>query len=205
MQGGDEGGGIGRALLGTVIVLGGVQAAISQFSSLAIEEFQLDSAALVRLVILVQFVALPGALLVGWLSTRWSPRGALAICLAGWVAVLVLAWFVRTPAELTWLAVLLALVLGGAQSVLRANVAVLAPRGRFGTTFGLMQVGTKLAGFFASLVFGGMHAATGQPRSGVLALCAQIVVGWWVLAKSARLKPALPVEASSSARPGGPG
>ena len=190
----DDGGAgsLGSTLAGTVIILGAVQTAISQFSSLAIEEFHLESAALVRLVLLVQFVALPGALFIGWLSTRWSRRGAIAVCLAGWAAVLVLAWFVRTPTELTWLAVLLALVLGGVQSVLRANVAVLAPRGRFGATFGLMQVGTKLAGFVASLVFGGMYAATGQPRSGVLALLAQIVVGWWVLARRDRLKPVLP-------------
>ncbi len=183
-QGGDEGGGLGRVLLGTVLVLGTVQTAISQFSSLAIEEFHLESAALVRLVLLVQFVALPGALLVGWLSTRWSRRGALALCLAGWIFVLVAAWFVQTTAQLTWLAVLLALVLGGVQSVLRANVAVLAPQGRFGATFGLMQVGTKLAGFFASLVFGGIYAATGHPRTGLLALCVQLFVGWWVLARA---------------------
>lgn len=52
-----------------------------------------------------------------------------------------------------------------------------------------VQVGTKLAGFVASLVFGGMYAATGRPRSGVLA---QIVVGWWVIARGDSLKPVLP-------------
>jgi UMF1 family MFS transporter len=184
VSGGNGTGALGRVLLGTVIVLGTVQTAISQFSSLAIEEFHLESAALVRLVLLVQFVALPGALLVGWLSTRWSRRGALAICLAGWTFVLVAACFVRTTVQLTCLAVPLALVLGGVQSVLRANVAVLAPRGRFGATFGLMQVGTKLAGFFASLVFGSIYAATGHPRSGLMALLVQLLVGWWVLARA---------------------
>lgn len=173
----------GRMLLGAVIVLGMVQTAIAQFSSLAIEQFHLESAALVRLVLLVQFVALPGALAVGWLSTKWSREGALGICLTGWTAVLVLAWFVQTPEQLTWLAVLLALVLGGVQSVIRAIVAVMAPRGHFGTTFGLMQVGTKLAGFVASLVFGGMYALTGNPRGGLLALLAQLLTGWWVLRK----------------------
>jgi len=179
--GGDRGT-LGRVLLGAVIVLGVVQTAISQFSSLAIEQFHLDAAALVRLVLLVQFVALPGALLVGWLSTRWSRAGMLAICLAGWLAVLTLGWFVQTPAQLTALAVLLALVLGGIQSVIRATVAMLSPRGHDGATFGLMQVGTKLAGFAASLVFGGMYAASGHPRSGLLTLIAQLLVGWWILA-----------------------
>jgi UMF1 family MFS transporter len=166
-----------------VLVLGAVQTAIAQFSSVALEEFHLDGPALVRLVLLVQAVALPGALLIGWLSSRWSRHGALVVCLAGWIAVLSLAWLVQTPTQLHWLAVLLALVLGGVQSVIRATVAGLAPLGRFGATFGLMQVGTKLSGFVASLLFGGMLAASGLPRAGLATLLIQIAVGWWLLAR----------------------
>ena len=174
---------LGRVLLGCVLVLGAVQTAIAQFSSVALEEFHLDGPALVRLVLLVQAVALPGALLIGWLSSRWSRHGALVVCLAGWIAVLSLAWLVQTPTQLHWLAVLLALVLGGVQSVIRATVAGLAPQGRFGATFGLMQVGTKLSGFVASLLFGGMLAASGLPRAGLATLLIQIAVGWWLLAR----------------------
>ena len=104
--------------------------------------------------------------------------------LAGWVAVFVLGWFVRTTGQLWALAVLLALVLGGAASVIRAAVAVLAPPGRYGTTFGLLNVGSKLAGSLASLVFGWVYQLTGHPRSGLLALLVQIAVGWWLVARA---------------------
>jgi UMF1 family MFS transporter len=176
-----QAGDLGKILLGAVLVLGAVQTAIAQFSSIALERFQLDSAALVRLVLLVQFVALPGALLMGWLSTRWSRGGALAVCVGGWLAVIVLAAFVQSPGQLTALAVLLALVLGGVQSVIRATVAVRAPEGRFGATFGLLQVGTKLAGFVASLLFGAAYAAIGESRAGLAVLFAQLALGAWVL------------------------
>lgn len=177
----ESGRSFGRVLLGCVLVLGAVQTAIAQFSSVALEEFHLDGPALVRLVLLVQAVALPGALFIGWLSTRWSRQGALAVCLLGWIAVLTLAMLVQTPAQLHWLAALLALVLGGVQSVIRATVAGLAPRGRFGATFGLMQVGIKLSGFVASLLFGAVLAASGLPRAGLVTLLVQIVAGWWLL------------------------
>jgi UMF1 family MFS transporter len=121
-----------------------VQTAIGQFSSLALERFDLDGPALVRLILLVQAVALPGALAVGWFSTRFGRRPATAVCLAGWVVVLALSWFVTTPTQLHGLAVLLALVLGGIQSVLRATIAALAPAGHAAASFGVMQVGTKL-------------------------------------------------------------
>jgi UMF1 family MFS transporter len=175
---------LATVLAGAVLVLGAVQTAIAQFSSVALAEFGLDGPALVRLVLLVQAVALPGALVVGWFSSRAGRGAAIAACIGGWAAVLVLAWFVRTALQLHALAVLLALVLGGVQSVIRATVADLAPAGRSAATFGLLQVGTKLAGCLASLVFGGIYAAAGSPRTALVALLAQLVVGWWALSRA---------------------
>ena len=172
---------LAAVLGGSTLVLGAVQTAIAQFSSVAIEEFDLEPAALVRLVLLVQAVALPGALVVGLLSERLGRRAALLACLAGWIAVLVLAWFVRTVPQLHGLAVLLALVLGGVQSVIRATVAEAAPEGRAGVTFGLLQVGAKLAGAAAGLAFGWLFFATGHPRAGLGALLIQLLAGWWLL------------------------
>jgi UMF1 family MFS transporter len=174
-----------RVLGGSMLALGGVQTAISQFSSLALQRFDLDGPALVRLVLLVQAVALPGALGIGWLSTRFGRRTAAVICFGGWILVLVLAWFVETTTQLYGLAVLLALVLGGIQSLLRAAVAVLAPPGHAGVSFGLLQVGTKLSGFVASLAFGGLHVVTGSPQSGLLALVVQLAVSWWIVRRMA--------------------
>jgi UMF1 family MFS transporter len=182
---GDGLGPLAAVLLGAVLTLGAVQTAIAQFSSVALEEFQLDGAALVKLVLLVQAVALPGALVVGRLAARVSRRAALAACLAGWLAVLVLAWFVRTVPQLYAVAILLALVLGGIQSVIRAAVADAAPAGRAGATFGLQQVGTKLAGAAASFGFGLAYQLTGDPRSGLALLALQIAIGWWALRRVA--------------------
>lgn len=177
-------GGFVAAMLGAMIALGAIQTAISQFTSLALQRFDLDGPALVRLVLLVQVVALPGALAVAWLTRRFGRRPATALCLGGWIAVLVLAWFVRTPAELHLLAVLLAIVLGGAQSLLRAAVATLAPAGHSGVTFGLLQVGTKLSGAAAGLCFGLLQLATGVPQAGLLALIAQVAAAWWILRRA---------------------
>jgi UMF1 family MFS transporter len=178
---GDGLGPLAAVLAGAVLVLGAVQTAIAQFSSVALAEFHLEGPALVRLVLLVQVVALPGALVIGSLAARVSRRLATGLCLAGWIAVLVLAWFVRTVPQLHALAVLLALVLGGIQSVIRAAVADAAPEGRAGATFGLLQVGTKLAGAAASLGFGLAYQLTGSPRSGLALLAAQLALGWWAL------------------------
>ena len=172
---------LAAVLGGAMLALGAVQTGIAQFTSLAMQRLDLDGPALVGLVLLVQAVALPGALATGWISVRFGRRPAVAVCLGGWMAVLVLAWFVETSAQLHALAVLLALVLGGVQSLLRATVAGLAPEGRSGVTFGLLQVGTKLAGCVAGAAFGALEWSTHEPRAGLVALAVQIAAAWWLL------------------------
>lgn len=172
---------LAATLLGSMLILGAVQTAIAQFSSVALEEFSLAPHALVRLVLLVQAVALPGALAIGWISQHIGRRPALIMCLLGWMSVLTLAYFIQSATQLYYLAVLLALVLGGVQSVVRATVAEAAPAGRAGVTFGLLQVGSKLTGAAAGLAFGGLTFLTGHPRTGLIALLAQLLVGWWAL------------------------
>lgn len=175
---------LGGILAGATLVLGAMQTAIAQFTTVALEEFHLQPSQLVWLVLLVQAVALPGALAVGWLSGRIGRGRALGLSLAGWTAVFVLGWFVDTTGQLWALAVLLALVLGGAASVIRAAVAGIAPPGRSGTTFGLLNVGAKLAGASATIAFGAIYQATGHPRSGLVALLVQLAVGWWLLVRA---------------------
>lgn len=172
---------LAAVLGGAMLALGAIQTAIAQFTSVALERFDLDGPALVRLVLLVQLVALPGAIAVGWFSARCGRRPAAAVCLGGWILVLALSWLVRSPADLHGLAVLLAVVLGGAQSLLRAAVAVAAPDGHAGVTFGLLQVGTKLTGCFAGLAFGILGHAAGDPRAGLVALIAQLALAGWLL------------------------
>jgi len=185
-RGDDAGRGLLEVLGGSMLTLGVVQTAIAQFSSVALEEFKLENTELVRLVLLVQAVALPGALAVGWFSTRRGRTAAFVACLAGWCMVLLLAWGVQTKGQLYTLAVLLALVLGGVQSVVRAIVAGAAPAGRSGATFGLLHVGTKLAGFAANLLFGVVLAASGQPRAGLLVLLGFLVAGGWLAVRPRR-------------------
>ena len=175
---------LGWLMLGVVTILGVVQTAIPQFSNVALETFHLKPPQLVQLVLLVQLVALPGAIIIGWLSGLWSRHGAAHICLAGWALVLGLAWGIQSVPQLYALAVLLALVLGGIQSVLRAMLAVAAPPGHHAATFGTMQVGTKLTGFVASLIFGWAYMASGIPRAGLVILLVQLILGWWLLSRA---------------------
>ena len=47
-----------------------------------------------------------------------------------------------------------------------------------------MQVGTKLTGFVASLIFGWAYMTSGIPRAGLVILLVQLLIGWWLLARA---------------------
>jgi cbb3-type cytochrome oxidase subunit 3 len=44
-----------------------------------------------------------------------------------------------------------------------------------------LQVGSKLAGAAAGLLFGWLYLASGQSRAGLAALLLQLLAGWWFL------------------------
>jgi len=95
--------------------------------------------------------------------------------------VLARAGLITTVTQLYTLAVLLALVLGVIQSILRLLLAIEAPSGHRAATFGLVQVGTELTGFAASFGFSLACASSGSPRAGFGLLLLQLLVGWWLL------------------------
>ena len=56
-------------------------------------------------------------------------------------------------------------------------IAALAPAGHAAASFGVMQVGTKLAGFVASLAFGGVQLVAHEPRAGLVVLLGPLIAG----------------------------
>ena len=73
-------------LIGFLIFNDGVMTVISQASVFAKNKFQMDDEDLVPVFLMIQFVALPGAVFLGWLANKIGQKNALHICLAIWVA-----------------------------------------------------------------------------------------------------------------------
>ena len=100
-------------LLGFLFYNDGIQTVISQASTFATKtkELSFDTSELALLILMVQFVALPGAILVGFLADRFGQKPTLMTCLAVWVALLVCAFFIGNKLQFWALGVILALVM----------------------------------------------------------------------------------------------
>ena len=178
-------------LLAFLLYNDGIQSVLSQASVFAkdVLSFSLDE--LIGLILLIQFVALPGAMIVGHLADRFGQRRVLMICLAVWVALVTAAFFVTTKSQFWVLGIILALVMGGTQSVSRAIMGVMTPKSKTAEFFGFFNLSGKATSFLGTFLFGAIIAvgnssgwtAARSTRWAVLSLLVFFIAGWIIVGR----------------------
>lgn len=155
----------------------GVQTIISQASTFALQELSFHEAELMAVILMIQVLALPGAVLVGWCADWFGKRRTLLACLSVWAAVLVTAFFVTSQTGFWLLAAVIAFVLGGTQSVSRALMATMIPLHQNAQYFGFFNLSGKATSFVGTFLFGAVVAATGSSRFAIIGLLPLFLVG----------------------------
>ena len=168
-------------LLGFLFYNDGIQSVINQSPIFAIDALSFTTQELPLLILMIQFVAFPGAILVGRLADRIGQKPTLMLCLGIWVAVVVAAYFITTKQQFWILGIVLALVLGGTQSVSRAIMGRMTPPGRTAEFFGFFNLSGKATSFLGTFLFGLIILTTGSPRLAVLSLLVFFLIGWAIV------------------------
>jgi len=168
-------------LLGFLIFNDGVQTLISQASVFAEKVLDMQTAELAPVILMIQFVALPGALFVGWIADRIGQKTTLNLCLAIWVLVLVSGFMITEKWQFWIMAASTALVLGGTQSVSRTIMGLMTPESRTGEFFGFFNLSGKAVSVFGPIFFSEILARTGSAHLAILSLLAFFVVGWIII------------------------
>jgi len=170
-------------LLGFLFYNDGIQTVISQASTFAIQDIKFTSSELILLILMIQFVALPGAIMVGYLADRIGQRPTLMLCLATWVALLVSAFFIYDKMPFWILGIVLALVMGGTQSVSRAIMGLMTPPQRTAEFFGFFNFSGKATSFLGTFLFGLIIMLTGSARLAIVSLLIFFLIGWAIVAR----------------------
>lgn len=170
-------------LLGFLFYNEGVQTVISQASVFGEHELHLGTMELIALVLMVQFLALPGAVLVGWLSDRLGQKPTLLGCLAVWLALLLAALVIQSKVQFWVMGGIVAMVMGGTQSVSRAIMGVMTPEGRTGEFFGFFNFSGKATSFLGPNLFGWVLLLTGSARAAVFSLVVFFLLGGAIAAR----------------------
>ena len=168
-------------LLGFLIFNDGVQTLISQASVFAQKVLDMQIAELAQVILMIQFVALPGALFVGWIADRIGQKTTLNLCLAIWVIVLISGFMITERWQFWIMAAATALVLGGTQSVSRTIMGLMTPEARTGEFFGFFNLSGKAVSVFGPIFFSEILARTGSAHMAIVSLLLFFVVGWAII------------------------
>jgi len=171
-----------RFLVCTVLYQAGIQAVITLAAIYASQVFRFDTRQTIELVLVVNVTAALGAFAFGHVQDRIGHVRAIALTLAGWIAMVLLAW--AAPDErMFWVAANLAgLCMGASQSAGRAMVGLLAPPAQQAEFFGLWGLAVKLASILGPLTYGAASWIThGDHRQSLLITGSYFVAGLWAL------------------------
>lgn len=157
-------------LLGFLLYNDGVETVIAMAGTFGTEQLAMTDQQIIRMLLIVQFVAFGGAIVFGYVADRIGNKSVIIINLLVWVVAATLAFFVRTPAQFTWLGVLVGAVLGGVQASSRALMALLSPEHIRNEAFGFFSISGKFASIFGPALFAGVTQVAGSPRYGVLSV-----------------------------------
>jgi UMF1 family MFS transporter len=153
-----------------MLINAGLITVLLQAANFGGENLKMTDVELVRMILMVQIVAAPGALAFGFIADRLGMKRTLFMLIAGWVGVCVWAYYTRSKAEFWGVAAVVAVIMGGTQSVCRAAVAQLSPRDRVAEYYGFFAMAGMLAEVVGSLLYPTAIAALSNPRAGILAI-----------------------------------
>lgn len=168
----------------------GVQTVMLVATVFGEKQLQLPTAKLIGTIMLLQVVAIPGAMLMSWLSKNHlgNIRVLIGVVII-WIGVCIAAYFVQTELQFYFLAAAVGLIMGGIQSLSRSTYSKYLPQDSKDHTsfFSFFDVTEKIALVIGMFSFGYIEELTGSMRNSLIALALFFVAGLaflWLLRNS---------------------
>jgi UMF1 family MFS transporter len=163
----------------TVISMAGVFLAQELFVSRGLEA---SESFLIGIFLMVQFLAVGGALLFERIANAVGTKRAIMLSLVVWAGIVIYGYgFLQTTGQAWGMAAMIAIVLGGSQALSRSLFSRMIPAGREASFFGLYEISERGTSWLGPLVFGAVVGATNSYRQAILSLIVFFVVGLIIL------------------------
>jgi UMF1 family MFS transporter len=173
------------AFLGAYLIYNdGIQTVIALASQFGDKELGLEQSDMILTILIVQFLAFGGALMLGALANRIGARKTILIALGGWLAVVVAAFFLPEgkPLPFMLLGAGIGIVMGGSQALSRSLFSQLIPAGKEGEYYGFYEISDKGTSWLGPLFFGLIFQLTNSYRAGIVSLVVFFLLGGVLLA-----------------------
>ncbi|WP_188051069.1 MFS transporter [Flavobacterium sp. GP15] len=132
---------------------------------------------LIICILLIQLVAIIGALVTSKASEKFGNIPTLIFINGFWVLICVGAFFISQPLEFYVMATVVGFVMGGIQSLSRSTYSKLLPETEdTASFFSFYDVAEKIGIVIGMLVYGIIDQTTGSPRFGIASLAVFFVI-----------------------------
>ncbi|MDB5275070.1 MAG: transporter [Ferruginibacter sp.] len=167
----------------------GVQTVMLVAIDFGIKELKLADQKLIITAVIIQLVAIVGAIGMSKLSARFGNVNVLIFTVLLWIGVCIAGYFITTEMHFYIIASLVGLVMGGIQSLSRSTYSKFMPETKdTASFFSFYDVTEKLAIVIGLFTFGFIEGIS-SIRQSILSLVVFFVLGFvWLLLTSAKLK-----------------
>ena len=159
----------------------GVQTIMLVATNFGKEELKLDTTTLIITVVIIQLVAIAGAIGMSRLSDKYGNFKVLMFVIFLWILICIYAYFfLYNQWQFFGVAAVVGLVMGGIQSLSRSTYSKLMPVTKdTASFFSFYDVTEKIAIVVGMFSFGFITHITGSMRMSILALMAFFVLGFF--------------------------
>ncbi len=142
-----------------------------------------EPGALIKALLMVQFVGFPAAVAYGWLAQRFGTRRMIYVALVVYGGVTIASYGLHSERDFYLLAAAIGLVQGGVQSLSRSYYARLIPPEQAGQFFGFYNMLGKFAAVLGPIVVGQTALLVDNQRLPILSLLPFFVIGGLLLSR----------------------
>jgi UMF1 family MFS transporter len=161
----------------------GIQTVIASAAIFGEKELGFGTGTVLGTYLLVQLVAVFGAVGFGRAAHRYGAKRVILVGLLGWMGIVTAALGVPEGSLVPFLAlgVAIGIVLGGTQALARSYFSLFIPKGREAEYFSLYHAMDRGTSWFGTLTFGIVYQLTDSYRPALFALIVFFVVGGLLL------------------------
>lgn len=167
----------------------GVQTVMYVASLFGAKELKLQADELIITVLIIQFVAIAGAYLFAWLSSRIGNILSLIVSIVVWLCICWAAYYITTSYQFFALAFMVGMVMGGIQSLSRSTYSKMLPQTQdHASYFSFYDVCDKVGLVLGTIAYGYIEELTGSMRNSILVLMIFFAVGLFSLLRIRNFK-----------------
>jgi len=160
----------------------GIQTVIAMATIFGKEELKLSTSDLMITLLVIQGVAMVGALAFGRLAGWIGSKRAVMVSLVLWSGVVIYAYFITTRIEYFALGGVVGIVLGGSQALSRSLYGSMIPPEASAEFFGFYTVFSKFSAIWGPLAMAVINHLTGSLRLSIVSVVVFFVLGVILLA-----------------------